>query len=211
MFYEVVCRKCCKNVGKSKKLSKYWKQAIPVIVANSIIWVLIGFWHGASWHHVFWGIYNGVLIISSFMFQNGFAFLNKVLHIRTEALDFKIFQRIRTFTLFAIGELFFTADTFTESLQIARRIITNPGIGSSISSIKDYFGNYVLDSVVAVVAVIVLRIVDILQYNHVEIGKGILKQHLITRWAIYLIAIFSIILFGIYGLNNAAAFIYMGI
>lgn len=211
VFYEVVCSKFCKNVGKSKKLSKYWKQAIPVIVANSIIWVLIGFWHGASWHHVFWGIYNGVLIIASFMCQNGFTFLNRMLRIKTEALDFKIFQRVRTFTLFAIGELFFTSDTFTESLQIAKRIITNPGIGASISSVRGYLGSYTLDAGVAAISVVVLFIVDILQYNHVEVGKTILQQHLITRWMIYLVAIFSIILFGVYGLDNAAAFIYMGI
>ena len=211
VFYEVVCSKFCKNVGKSKKLSKYWKQAIPVILANSIIWILIGFWHGASWHHVFWGIYNGVLIILSFMFQNGFVLLNRILHIKTEALDFKIFQRVRTFMLFAMGELFFTSDTFSESLEIAKRMITNPAIGASISSLREYIGSYTLDAGVAVIATIVLLIAEILYYNHVEIGKIILKQHLITRWIIYLVAIFSIILFGVYGLDNAAAFIYMGI
>ena len=211
VFYEVVCSKFCKNVGKSKKLSKYWKQAIPVIVANSIIWVLIGFWHGASWHHVFWGIYNGVLIIASFMCQSGFAFLNKILRIRTEALDFQIFQRVRTFMLFAIGELFFTSDTFAESLEIAKRLVWSFDVETSIAAISEYCVNYPLDAWVAIIAVVVLMIADILQYNRVEIGKTILKQHLITRWMIYLFAIFSIILFGVYGLDNAAAFIYMGI
>lgn len=211
VFYEVVCSKFCKNVSKSKKISKYWKQAIPVIVANSIIWVLIGFWHGASWHHVFWGIYNGVLIILSFMLQSVFGAINKFLHIKVDAQDFKIFQRIRTFILFAIGELFFTSNTFTESLLVAKRMLTSPGVHASINSVKEYLGSYTLDAGVAVIAVLALIIADILQYNHIEVGRIILKQHLVTRWTIYLITIFSIILFGVYGLDNAAAFIYMGI
>lgn len=211
VFYEVVCSKFCKDVSKSKKLSKYWKQAIPVIVANTIIWTLIGFWHGSSWHHVFWGLYNGILIIASFMCQDAFKILNKILHINVNALDFKIFQRIRTFCLFALGELFFTSDTFTESVKIATRMITSVSAGSSISAIMEYIGSHTLDAATAVISVLLLIVADILQYNQIAVGEVVVKQHLVTRWVLYLTCIFSIILLGVYGLDNSAAFIYMGI
>lgn len=211
VFYEVICSKFCKNVAKNKKISKYWKQAIPVIVGNSIIWVLIGFWHGASWHHVFWGIYNGVLIILAFMFQDGFEKVNTLLHVNTEALYFKIFQRVRTFLLFAIGELFFTAGTFEESLRIAARMVLNISTMESLRAVKEYIKVYPVDATMAIIGISVLFVTEILQYNKVELGNMLYKQHLVIRWVAYLVCIFSIIVFGIYGLNNAAAFIYMGI
>lgn len=33
------------------------------IVNLLIVWALTGFWHGASWNFLFWGIYYGVLLI----------------------------------------------------------------------------------------------------------------------------------------------------
>ena len=33
------------------------------IINLSIVWFLTGFWHGASWNYVLWGIYYGLIII----------------------------------------------------------------------------------------------------------------------------------------------------
>lgn len=33
------------------------------ILNISIVWLLTGFWHGASWNYVLWGVFYGVLLI----------------------------------------------------------------------------------------------------------------------------------------------------
>lgn len=33
------------------------------ILNTAIVWMLTGFWHGASWNFVFWGIYFGIILI----------------------------------------------------------------------------------------------------------------------------------------------------
>lgn len=211
VFYEVICSKFCKNVAKNKRLSKYWKQAIPVVTGNAIIWVLIGFWHGASWHHVFWGIYNGVLIIAGFLTKEYMERLGAFLHIPTQSRGFKLFQRVRTFMLFALGELFFVSDTLSDSVAIVLRMINNISFTQCAENIYQYVVQYKIDSITAILSVILLFVVDVLQEKQINIGERIVKKPIWIRWPIYFACIFSIILLGIYGLDNAAAFIYMGI
>lgn len=39
------------------------KGAARTIVNISIVWLLTGFWHGAAWNFILWGIYFGVLLV----------------------------------------------------------------------------------------------------------------------------------------------------
>lgn len=211
VFYEVICSKFCKNIAKSKKINKFWKQAIPVVVGNAIIWILIGFWHGASWHHVFWGIYNGILIIIGFLLKDYFGKINSVLHIPIDTALFRTFQRIRTFLLFSIGELFFVSNTMTESWKIVCSMFKQVSIIQFVQNISNYVCQFKLDAITAIIGVVILFVVDYMQDKNISIGERILQQNIAIRWGIYWVALFSIILLGIYGLDNASAFIYMGI
>ena len=50
-----------------------------------------------------------------------------------------------------------------------------------------------------------------MQESGIRVRETLAKQNLYFRWVIYLGALFSLILFGVYGLNyNAADFIYRG-
>ena len=37
-----------------------------------VVWLLTGFWHGASWNFIFWGLYNGVFIALERVFRKPF-------------------------------------------------------------------------------------------------------------------------------------------
>ncbi|MBR3248377.1 MAG: MBOAT family protein [Clostridiales bacterium] len=38
--------------------------AVPRVILNLlIVWLLTGFWHGASWNFILWGVYYGILLI----------------------------------------------------------------------------------------------------------------------------------------------------
>jgi len=34
-----------------------------LIIGNAVVWLLTGFWHGASWNFLLWGAYFCVLLI----------------------------------------------------------------------------------------------------------------------------------------------------
>lgn len=45
------------------------KKGLPVQLRNiAIVWILTGFWHGASWNFVLWGVFYGVLLLIEKLF-----------------------------------------------------------------------------------------------------------------------------------------------
>ena len=45
------------------------RRGLPVQLRNiAIVWLLTGFWHGASWNFVLWGVFYGVLLVCEKLF-----------------------------------------------------------------------------------------------------------------------------------------------
>ena len=87
-----------------------------------IVWALTGFWHGAAWNFLIWGLYYGVLlIIEKYL-------LKKIL----PALP-SVVQHIYTIILFVIGWLIFCSDSLA-------------GLGQNIASLFGGLGNGFADS-----------------------------------------------------------------
>lgn len=73
-----------------------------------IVWFLTGFWHGASWNFIFWGLYFAViLVIEKTLLSN---FLKR----------HKIFSHLYTIFLIIISFVIFNADSFSEVLNFLK-------------------------------------------------------------------------------------------
>lgn len=100
-----------------------WKRTWQVFAASipiMCVWVLTGVWHGAKWNYIAWGVYHGILICMSTLFEHPIAILTAKLKINTECISWSVFRMIRTFILCVIGRLIFMGG----------------GIGSSVWMIK---------------------------------------------------------------------------
>ena len=75
-----------------------------------IVWFLTGFWHGAAWNFIIWGIYFGIILIieKNFLLE----FLKK----------HKIFSHIYTMILIIISFVIFNANSFTEVLEFMKNM-----------------------------------------------------------------------------------------
>lgn len=176
----------------------------PVLV----VWMTTGFWHGASWKFIAWGLYQGVLIMLGIIFGDLLAKLSKKLHIKTESFSFSLWQMIRTFILCAIGRVFFRASSLTASLTIIKKIFTSVGTGQVLNGRLYSYGLDKANFTVAIIGVVVLLIVGILQEKF-SVREKLAEQNLIFRWIIYLLALFAVIIFGHYGPGfSQAEFIY---
>lgn len=45
------------------------RKGLPIQIRNiAIVWLLTGFWHGASWNYVLWGVFYGLLLMAEKLF-----------------------------------------------------------------------------------------------------------------------------------------------
>ena len=92
------------------------RKGFPKQIRNIlIVWLLTGFWHGASWNFVAWGLYFGVLLIAEKLFL--LRFLEKLP---------AFFQHVYTMLLVMLGWAIFSFDS----------------LGSGLSYIRALFGGY---------------------------------------------------------------------
>ena len=89
-----------------------------------IIFVVSGFWHGANWTFIIWGVYHAILFIPSFIIKNNRKFLNSVIAEKTFIPSLKEFlQAATTFLLVTIGWVFFRSDSVSDALVYLNRMV----------------------------------------------------------------------------------------
>lgn len=95
------------------------------------------------------------------------------------------------------------------TLHVLKSAITdlNPWIFTDGTLYK--FGLDCMNVELLVIVILIFGGINILQ-QRCSIREKIAEQNLVFRWGIYFVAIFSILVFGIYGSGyDAAAFVYM--
>ena len=197
-------KKYYKNKGK-KRSEELFASCFPVLV----VWLITGIWHGAAWMYVAWGMFHATLLIGSRVFEPVFAWINKVLHIDTDNFGWHLWQMIRTFILCCIGRIFFRASGLMNAIELIKKMVTQLSFSSILNKeIIASTGVGLTDIVISAAAIFVLLVVDIMQ-EHMKVRETLAKQNLIFRWIIIYIALFAVIIFGIYGPGySASSFIY---
>ncbi len=202
-----------KLAGRCKKrYGKKMGKSIPTWIGLLISWFLIGFWHGGQWNYILGvGLFCGVIIITGEMLAPVFARLKNVLKINDKTFAYRCFQRLRTFLLFTVALSFFRAyDGLEQGFLVWKNGLTvyNPwiltdgsllrlGLDQKDINILWFFGT-------------ILAVSGILSYvKKQSLRELIARQNLVFRWILYLFLLYSVIIFGCYGINfDSAAFIY---
>lgn len=87
------------------------KGAVRTYVNVMLVFLISGFWHGASWNFIFWGVIHGVFNVITRIFKKFFDKLHPALN------------WIITFTFVNVAWVFFRAETFTQALTILKKAV----------------------------------------------------------------------------------------
>lgn len=102
-----------------------------------VVWILTGFWHGASWNFIFWGLYYGILLLlEKFVLKK---YIDKL-------PDFV--KHIYTIILVFIGWMIFAFDDSKYLFAFIKALTSNKFVDSAFLY---YFKNYFLILVIATV------------------------------------------------------------
>ena len=167
-----------------------------------IVFIVSGLWHGAAWTFIIWGALHGLYqVIGMFTtkIRNNFnAFIKLDKHPKIH----KFIKIIICFVLVDFAWIFFRANTLNDAFYVIKNIFNFSNLNITMLGLDKY--NFIL----LFISIILLIIYEIFN-KKINLIDWINNKNIIIRWIIYLIIIFTILIFGIYGPGyNASQFIY---
>lgn len=170
-----------------------------------VVFGISGLWHGASWNYIAWGLLHAVYQILGDIKGK---FVNRYLPQRECVWGGTFSQRLRkviiTFVLVDIAWVFFVASGFRTALHILRQMF-QVFQTTSVYAIGLNRGNWAM----LLFGIVILLIVDILHEQGKSIFKLVNEQEIWFRGILYLGLVWSVIMFGVYGIGyDTSEFIY---
>ncbi|MDX2359359.1 MAG: MBOAT family O-acyltransferase [Crocinitomicaceae bacterium] len=144
------------------------------------VFVISGFWHGASFTFIFWGLLVGLLYVIEMT-------INKALKIRTEIKPFSanhLLRAAKTFIIISFTWIFFRSLTFADSWIMFDALFSNGGLDGKTLDI----------SMVLWLTLAGFIVLDWVLYNK-RFDTWVGRQPFVLRWVLYAMMIFSIMVF----------------
>lgn len=166
-----------------------------LIIRNVIIvWTISGFWHGANWTFVCWGLYHGVLLVM----YNLLGWNQKYDHTVAFGKWFPTFKEALqiglTLLLVMIGLIIFRSDSIIDAFSYIMGICNSSivDIDECLSEIR----GFTLELYILIPATIALIITEWCQrdkqHGLVFDGNGVISKYVLVRYSIYLLLLFAI-------------------
>ena len=211
VFYPFVLTKPMRDLGKwlKKNTSKHLGVVIPTMLGNLVVFFLVGAWHGASWHFVVWGIYNGLLIGLGDLFAPMFKKVNTCLHIPVKSTGMYLFRVVRTFFIVCVGGYF---DRICD-LNLAFDMMKKSVFAANWAALPEFWHGkvslqYPIFSIATVcLAILVVFIVSFMKEREIDVRVWVSNRCFITRWIIY-VGIISILFISFLSTTTNIGFLY---
>lgn len=211
VYYPCTISSFMKRMNKrtKKTLSERGSRFVTVVIPVFVTWVLTGLWHGTGKTYLAWGIYYSTLITISNAFQPEFEKLTRFFRIRTDTFSWQLFRMLRTFCCFMGGRLLTSPGSLGRTLMVIKNIVVHLRPWCLIDGTMFEYGLDWPQLILIACSILLLWGVSMMQ-ERASVRELLEKQNIIFRGIIVFAAVFSILIFGIYGSGyDAAAFIYM--
>jgi len=212
IFYPLSLSKAFGTLGrKSRKiLGQFAGKRFPAFLAMFIVYFLVGMWHGPQLKYAVYGVWNGTFISAGILLADTYERIRNKLGINDESWSWKTFQMVRTFIIISIGRIFDGAHNFSDAAGLFKNLFRGWWDWSClVDGTLVKMGLDTANWIVVFISVIILMYVDVLHERGVKIRDSLARQNIIFRWAILLMAVLAVIVFGIWGpAYDSASFIY---
>ena len=154
-----------------------------------VIFLVSGFWHGANWTFIIWGLLNALFIMPSIIFNTNRNNLEIVAKGKTVPTIKEFLAMVFTFSLTVFAWIFFRCHTLNHAFDYISKIVS-----------KSFFSVPVFKSSVLCTPTLVLVIVFILiewigREHQYALARIMPNKHRAFRWAFYYLLIIIIFIF----------------
>ena len=201
IFYPVSMSGLSKKWGKIArgKVNKHLTRVVASAIALLPVWLCNGLWHGPKWTYIFYGVFYFVVIVLELLLEPVGDGILKRLHTSKENKVVNVIRILKTWIIIFTGELFFQAYSLKEGF----RMLGDIGHGFKISSLWNgdalTWGLDLYDWLVVLIMLIVVIIINLIREKGVDIPDALLHRPLVLRWALLLMLLMVITIFGCYG------------
>lgn len=176
------------------------KGGILMKIRNTfIIFIVSGFWHGANWTFIVWGLLNAIYFLPLMLFNKNRDNLEIVAQGKWFPSLKEFFQMSTTFVLTVIAWIFFRSESLDKAFLIVKNIFSR-----SLFTIPSFE-----NSILAVPCLFLVSLFLIIEWmgreNKYAIEGVKINWSKPLRWSFY---IFIIFLLGLYSKTNETPFIY---
>ncbi len=207
IFYPISLSKPFMGLTKSarKKFNPYYANLIPTAVALFFVWFTNGWWHGAAWKYILYGLYYYFLMMIGLFAEPLSAKICEKLKINRKGKGFALFQMLRTFVIVNFGMFIFRAPDLKTAGNMLKVVFTNLNLKALGVGQKNGLGLDLKDYAILAIGTLVIFIVGLLQEKGINLRERIAKFKFPIKFIIYLIAILIVIVLGAYGENYGVA------
>ena len=183
----ILGRKCQNVFGKTIG------RKIPICIENLVVFFLVGVWHGASWHFIVYGLYNGFIIAVSSLLEPLYKKIYSVTRIDSKNVGMKVFRIVRTFLLVNIGWYFDDVENMNASIELIKStfLSTNTFYNSGYLGLLKYQYMY------ALLGCAILFCVSLMKECGINVREKIDSLPIVIKWGFWIGFILMIPLMGI--------------
>lgn len=181
---------------------------LPVYAVTIVVWFATGFWHGASWNFIVWGLLNcGVILLSQELHP-----LYERFHSRFPKLGqsagYKAIQVLRTILLMSALRTLDCYRNVPLTFQMFGTIFTNWNMGSVLGGGLMTLGLSRWDYGVIAAGVFIMFGISLVSRRG-SIRERLYHRSAIVQYAVVFLLFFATLIFGAYGIGyDASQFIY---
>ncbi len=176
-----------------------------------ITFFVSGIWHGAGLNFLVWGFMHAIYQVIGDITASFRRNVKRFIGVQKGSASEKIYQMFITFHLVLLAWIFFRANGMLNGIEYIKNMLCSFNPWVLFDGTLFTFGlsqNFIIFLIAHIVILFFIEHRFAKQENVIE---GILNSHLILRWIIYLILIFDVLLFGVYGSGySLSSFMYGG-
>lgn len=181
----------------------------------TITFFVSGFWHGVGFKFIIWGLLHAFYQILADLIADTLNKIKevfkyrKILSLISDNNNLEIFiSKFITFILVSVAWIFFRASDWKTAYTMVKKI--NKKFLSTIGKLIESGSIDKKDFIVLIISLFILYLFERASQK-IEVREKISKFYLPFRWALYILLVHTIVIFGIYGEGyNPVNFIYMG-
>jgi alginate O-acetyltransferase complex protein AlgI len=209
VFYPISMAKWMNKSSKwlKKHISGALGQRFPIYTATLTVWFVTGFWHGASWNFIVWGLLNGIIMLISQELEPVYAKVDGKLGLKKRKA-YQGFEIVRTTAIVCALQMLDYHANIADAFRQFISMFTTANYGSVFSNGMFHIGLSAADYCVLIIGVFIMYIVSFLGREK-PVRERLAQKSFALRFALFLAVFLCIAVFGVYGIGyESSQFIY---